>query len=59
MVGNLAKARKSWGRLYQILRREGGGYEDVSTFLQSGGAGGVSIQGGDVGDYPSDEAGLG
>ena len=37
----------------------GGGSKGVGTFLQSGGAGGVSVWGGDVGDYPSDGAGPG
>ena len=33
---------------------EGGGSESVGTFLQSGGAGGAAVWGGDVGDHPED-----
>ena len=33
--------------------------EVVGTFLQSGGAGGVYVWGGDVGAHPSDGAGPG
>ena len=34
----------------------GGGSESVGTFLQSGGAGGVDVWVGDVGDCPEDGA---
>ena len=58
VVGNLGKARKSWAVIADIYPR-GGGSESVGSFLQSGVAGGVTVWGGDVVDYPSDGAGPG
>ena len=43
VVGNLGKARKSWGRLSQILILEGGRSKGVGKFLQGDGPGGVYV----------------
>ena len=57
LAGNLAKARKSWGRLQGILRREGATKTGVGQFFQGGSAAGAAVWGGDVGGVPDDGAG--
>ena len=37
----------------------GGGHKGVGQLFQGGGTGGVTIRGGDVGNYPGDGDGLG
>ena len=56
VVGNLRKARKSWGRLSRILSREGADTK-VSGHFYSSDAGGVVVWGGDMGANPQVGAG--
>ena len=56
VVGKLERARKSWGRLSQILSREGADPKVSGMFL-SGDAGSVVVRGGDVGANPQDGVG--
>ena len=59
VVGNLGKAKKSWGAVIVDTDPGGGRSVSVRTFLKSSGAGGVSVQVGDVGAHPEDGAGPG
>ena len=56
VIGNLQKARKSWGRLSRILSWEGADPK-VSGHFQGGEPCGVVVRGGDVGNDPQDGAG--
>ena len=57
VVVNLGKARTIWGAVIADTDPGGSGYESVGTFLQSSGAGSVSVRGGDVGAHTKDGAG--
>ena len=49
VVGNLQRGRKIWGQLSWILSREGADLKVSGHFFLSDDAGGVVVQGGDVG----------
>ena len=57
VTGNLGKAQKSWGRLQQILSREGGKQESVGELLLGGGPTGTTVWGRDVGGDAKNGAG--
>ena len=58
VAGNLAKARRSWGRLRRILGRKGGSDgADIGGFLQGHGATSLIIWGRDMGSNPKDGKG--
>ena len=53
VVGNLQRARKSWGRLLRILNGRGR-IQRCRDIFQGGDTGGVVVWGGDVGTKPQD-----
>ena len=57
VVGNLGKARKSWGWLSWILIREGADQKGVGKVFQGGGTGAVSVWVGYMGPHSEDGAG--
>ena len=58
VAGNLAKARRSWGRLQRILGREGATSRILGSLFQGGGAASTTVRGRDVGGHSKDGAGV-
>ena len=57
-MGNLGKAQKSWGRLQQILSREGANKRVSGNLFKGSGSTGTTVWGGDVGGDAKNGAGV-